>query len=110
MRRELAEARTLAETKAGEIAIIRSKQARMAEEYDRQLAALRKAMADRETTHKEAVDAAMSEGKMLATENLNGRQIRNTITTARQIALFRKVPLGYSHFEQTIRIANDFEA
>lgn len=42
----------------------------MAEEYDRQLAALRKAMADRETTHKEAVDAAMSEGKMLATENL----------------------------------------
>jgi hypothetical protein len=70
MRRELAEARTLAETKAGEIAIIRSKQARMAEEYDRQLAALRKAMVDRETTHKEAVDAAMSEGKMLATENL----------------------------------------
>ncbi|GLI72393.1 hypothetical protein PoHVEF18_000565 [Penicillium ochrochloron] len=70
MRRELAEARTLAETKAGEIAIIRSKQARMAEEYDRQLVALRKAMADRETTHKEAVDAAMSEGKMLATENL----------------------------------------
>ncbi|KAJ5364520.1 uncharacterized protein N7496_010233 [Penicillium cataractarum] len=70
MRRELAEARMLAETKAGEIAIIRSKQARMAEEYDRQLAALRKAMVDRETTHKEAVDAAMSEGKMLATENL----------------------------------------
>lgn len=60
----------MAETKAGEIAIIRSKQARMTEEYDRQLAALRKAMADRETTHKEAVDAAMSEGKMLATENL----------------------------------------
>ncbi|KAJ5477324.1 hypothetical protein N7539_007468 [Penicillium diatomitis] len=70
MRRELAEARAQAETKAGEIAIIRSKQSRMAEEYDRQLAALRKAMADQENTHKEAVDAAMSEGKMLATENL----------------------------------------
>ncbi|KAJ5169016.1 uncharacterized protein N7482_004610 [Penicillium canariense] len=70
MRRELTEAKTMAETKAGEIAIIRSKQTRMVEEYDRQLAALRKAMADRETTHKEAVDAAMSEGKMLATENL----------------------------------------
>ncbi|KAI2788443.1 hypothetical protein POX_e06459 [Penicillium oxalicum] len=70
MRRELAEAKAQAETKAGEIAIIRSKQNRMAEEYDRQLAALRQAMADQETTHREAVDAAMSEGKMLATENL----------------------------------------
>lgn len=70
MRRELNEAKALAETKAGEIAIIRSKQSRMAEEYDRQLAALRKSMADQVTEHKEAVEAAMSEGKMLATENI----------------------------------------
>lgn len=70
MRHELAEAKILAETKAGEIAIIRSKQARMAEEYDRQLTALRKAMADEATKHKEEVETAMSEGKMLATENI----------------------------------------
>lgn len=70
MRRQLAEAKTLAETKAGEIAIIRSKQTRMVEEYDRQLAALRKTMADEATKHREEVEAAMSEGKMLATENI----------------------------------------
>ncbi|KAJ5126125.1 hypothetical protein N7448_005437 [Penicillium atrosanguineum] len=70
MRRELAEAKMLAETKAGEIAIIRSKQTRMAEEYDRQLVALRKTMTDEATKHREEVEAAMSEGKMLATENI----------------------------------------
>lgn len=70
MRRELTEAKTLAETKAGEIAIIRSKQTRMIEEYDRQLAALRKAMVDEVAKHKEEVEAAMSKGKMLATENI----------------------------------------
>ncbi|KAJ5584171.1 uncharacterized protein N7459_003971 [Penicillium hispanicum] len=70
MRRELAEARMQVETKAGEIAIIRSKQTRTIHEYDRQLAALRKTMADEATKHKEEVQAAMSEGKMLATENI----------------------------------------
>lgn len=70
MRRQLAEAKALAETKAGEIAIIRSKQNRMVEEYDRQLAALRKSMADEATKHREEVEAAMAEGKMLATENV----------------------------------------
>jgi hypothetical protein len=70
LRRELAEAKMLAETKAGEIAIIRSKQTRMAEEYDRQLVALRKSMTEEATKHREEVEAAMSEGKMLATENI----------------------------------------
>lgn len=70
MRRELAEAKMLAETKSGEIAIIRSKQARMAEEYDRQLSSLRNSMADEANKHKEEVETAMSEGKMLATENI----------------------------------------
>ncbi|KAJ5738080.1 hypothetical protein N7493_001235 [Penicillium malachiteum] len=70
MRRELNEAKAQVETKAGEIAIIRSKQNRMIEEYDRKMAALRKAMTDQATEHKEAVEAAMSEGKMLATENI----------------------------------------
>ncbi|KAJ5090282.1 hypothetical protein N7532_008966 [Penicillium argentinense] len=69
MRRELAEAQALAETKAGEIAIIRSKQTSMTRDYDRQLAALRKAMADEIAKHKVEVEAAMSEGRKLAAEN-----------------------------------------
>lgn len=70
MRRQLAEAKSLAVTKAGEIAIIRSKQSRMTEEYDRQLAALRKTMADEAAKHREEVEAATAQGKMLATENI----------------------------------------
>jgi hypothetical protein len=46
---------------------------------------------------------------VLAKEELNGRQIRNAITTARQLARFRGQPLGYAHLSQTIRIANEFE-
>ena len=70
MRRELAEARMQVEMKAGEIAILRSKQTRTISDYDRQLAALRKTIADESTRHKEELQAAMSEGKMLATENI----------------------------------------
>ncbi|EAW08034.1 putative DNA repair protein Rad26 [Aspergillus clavatus NRRL 1] len=66
---ELATARSLAETKAGEIAIIRSNQAKLVENYDRQLAALRKAMAEEAAKHREEVEAARAEGKLLATEN-----------------------------------------
>ncbi|KAL8366108.1 hypothetical protein RB595_004739 [Gaeumannomyces hyphopodioides] len=47
---------------------------------------------------------------ILAKESLNGRQIRNAITTARQLARFRNKPLGYAHLSQTIHIANEFEA
>ncbi|ETS73988.1 hypothetical protein PFICI_13854 [Pestalotiopsis fici W106-1] len=46
---------------------------------------------------------------VLAKEELNGRQIRNAITTARQLARFRGQPLGFAHLAQTIRIANEFE-
>ncbi|KAJ5562224.1 hypothetical protein N7461_000985 [Penicillium sp. DV-2018c] len=70
MMQELAEARIQLETKAGEIAIIRKKQATTTEEHNRQLAALRKTMADEITRHKQEVDAARSEGKVLATENV----------------------------------------
>ncbi|KAJ5414330.1 hypothetical protein N7509_000957 [Penicillium cosmopolitanum] len=69
IRRELGEAQALAETKAGEIAIIRSKQVSIVRDYDRQLAALRKAMADEVAKHKVEVEAALSEGRKLATEN-----------------------------------------
>ncbi|KAJ5093353.1 hypothetical protein N7456_009214 [Penicillium angulare] len=70
IRRELAEARIQVETKAGEIAIIRSKQNKVAEDHERQMEALRQTIADQVTEHKQAVEAAISEGKMLATENI----------------------------------------
>ncbi|KAL4898313.1 hypothetical protein BDV59DRAFT_166632 [Aspergillus ambiguus] len=66
---DLAAAKSMAETKAGEIAIIRSNQAKLIENYDRQLAALRKSIAEEAARHKEEVEAARTEGKMLKTEN-----------------------------------------
>jgi hypothetical protein len=69
MTEELAAAKSLAETKAGETAIIRANQAKLVEHYDRQLAALRKAIAEETAKHKEEVEAARAEGKLLATEN-----------------------------------------
>ncbi|KAJ5164641.1 uncharacterized protein N7500_006471 [Penicillium coprophilum] len=67
---ELAEARMQLETKAGEISIIRRKQTTMTQDYDRQIAALRKSMAEEVARHKQEIDAAVSEGKVLATENV----------------------------------------
>ncbi|KAK4206269.1 Fidgetin-like protein 1 [Rhypophila decipiens] len=46
---------------------------------------------------------------VLAKEKLNGRQIRNAITSARQLARFRNKPLGYAHLQQTIGVVNEFE-
>lgn len=69
MESELANAKSMAETKTGEIAIIRSNQAKMIGDYERQLSNLRKAMAEELAKHKEEVEAAREEGKMLATEN-----------------------------------------
>jgi SpoVK/Ycf46/Vps4 family AAA+-type ATPase len=45
----------------------------------------------------------------LARDKLNGRQIRNLVWTAGQLAKFKKERLEYSHFEQVIEIANEFE-
>ncbi|KAH8664768.1 P-loop containing nucleoside triphosphate hydrolase protein [Ilyonectria robusta] len=47
---------------------------------------------------------------VLAKEKLNGRQIRNAITAARQLARFRNKPLGYTHLDQTIRVVDEFES
>ncbi|KKK26759.1 hypothetical protein ARAM_000392 [Aspergillus rambellii] len=69
MESELAAAKSAAETKAGEIAIIRSNQTKIMEDYERQLASLRKTIADEAARHKEEAEAARAEGKMLATEN-----------------------------------------
>ncbi|KAL3477927.1 hypothetical protein BJX99DRAFT_225109 [Aspergillus californicus] len=70
MESDLAAAKTMAETKAGEIAIIRSKQAKLAEDHDRQLLALRKSAAEEMAAYKEATNAALAENKKLATENV----------------------------------------
>ncbi|KAJ5319223.1 uncharacterized protein N7506_011927 [Penicillium brevicompactum] len=70
MMRELADAKLQLETKNGEISIIRRKQTTITQGHDQQLAALRKSMADEMAKHKQEVEAAMSEGKQLATENV----------------------------------------
>lgn len=46
---------------------------------------------------------------ILARHTLNGRQIRNTINTARQLATFRGQVLQYSHIDQAVRVVNEFE-
>ena len=45
----------------------------------------------------------------LATHDINGRQIRNTINTARQLAWYKKEKLMYSHFDLALDVANEFE-
>ncbi|KAH7131854.1 AAA family ATPase [Dendryphion nanum] len=47
--------------------------------------------------------------RTLATDALNGRQIRNTINTARQLARFKEEILKYEHINKAIRVANEFE-
>ncbi|OCL11062.1 P-loop containing nucleoside triphosphate hydrolase protein [Glonium stellatum] len=44
----------------------------------------------------------------LADQEMNGRQIRNALTTARQLALFKKQTLDWEHLEQAIKTARDF--
>ncbi|KAH6957289.1 hypothetical protein DER45DRAFT_569611 [Fusarium avenaceum] len=45
----------------------------------------------------------------LAKPALNGREIRNTISTARQLATFRKQKLAYEHLEACIAESHKFE-
>ena len=40
---------------------------------------------------------------------MNGRQIRNAVTTARQLARFRKEKLNYEHLKQAISVSQKFE-
>ena len=39
---------------------------------------------------------------------MNGRQIRNALTTARQLALFKQVAMEWDHVQRAIRSAADF--
>jgi len=45
----------------------------------------------------------------LAQQPMNGRQIRNAVTTARQLARFRKAKLNYAHLKQAIGVSQKFE-
>ncbi|CAI6336217.1 unnamed protein product [Periconia digitata] len=47
--------------------------------------------------------------KHLAKYEMNGRQIRNAITTARQLALFRKEDLNMDHLEHSIKVSGKFD-
>ena len=47
--------------------------------------------------------------KTLGREAMNGRQIRNVINTARQLARYRKEALAYSHIYQALEVAREFE-
>ena len=46
----------------------------------------------------------------LAGNELNGRQIRNMLTTARQLAIFRNERLDWEHLEQALSVSSDFNA
>ncbi|KXH32881.1 ATPase [Colletotrichum simmondsii] len=45
----------------------------------------------------------------LAAANLNGREIRNALSTARQLAVHRKQPLGYQHVRRVIEETGKFD-
>jgi hypothetical protein len=45
----------------------------------------------------------------LAKTELNGREIRNAVSTARQLAMFRREPMGYNHLRIVIAEAEKFE-
>ena len=44
----------------------------------------------------------------LAGKEMNGRQIRNVLTTARQLAIFRDERLNWKHLEQGLSVSSDF--
>jgi SpoVK/Ycf46/Vps4 family AAA+-type ATPase len=44
----------------------------------------------------------------LAGRELNGRQIRNILTTARQLAIYRNERLDWKHLEQALAVSSDF--
>ncbi|KAK5625849.1 hypothetical protein RRF57_001565 [Xylaria bambusicola] len=46
----------------------------------------------------------------MAERNLNGREIRNAISTARQLAMYKREPMGYKHLERVIKETSKFEA
>lgn len=45
----------------------------------------------------------------LSERNLNGREIRNAISTARQLAMYKGEPMKYNHLERVIKETSKFE-
>ncbi|KAF9773311.1 hypothetical protein IL306_008916 [Fusarium sp. DS 682] len=55
------------------------------------------------------VDEMLGKLNELAEANLNGRQIRNAVSTARQLARYQKEPLSYKHLTVVINEAKKFD-
>jgi SpoVK/Ycf46/Vps4 family AAA+-type ATPase len=63
----------------------------------------------RETNINAKTDELKNKIDVLARHKLNGREIRNTVKTAMQLAHYRKESLEYSHFQRVIEVADEFE-
>ncbi|KAG6354986.1 hypothetical protein INS49_004067 [Diaporthe citri] len=50
-----------------------------------------------------------NEIEVLAKAELNGRQIRNAISTARELATYQREPMGYEHLKTVIKEAEKFD-
>ena len=59
---------------------------------------------------KEEVDFAGIERRIeeLSDLEMNGRQIRNVLTTARQLAMYKMVTMEWEHVQKAVRSAADF--
>ncbi|KAL7911733.1 P-loop containing nucleoside triphosphate hydrolase protein [Trichoderma velutinum] len=55
------------------------------------------------------IDEIRGKVEELANEDMNGRQIRNTISTARQLAMYQQKRLGYEHIQAVISEAKKFD-
>lgn len=58
---------------------------------------------------KAKVDDLRKRVDLLSRSKLNGRQIRNTVKTAMQLAHFRGETLDYTHFQRVLEVADEFE-
>jgi len=45
----------------------------------------------------------------LSGHNMNGRQIRNAVTTARQLAVHKQEKMSFKHLNHVIKVAQKFE-
>ncbi|KAK1142927.1 hypothetical protein N8T08_007168 [Aspergillus melleus] len=65
---------------------------------------------DLNKTHPDVnIDDLRSHIQELSAVELNGRQIRNTVSTSLQLAQFCQTPLNYEHFKQVIGVTEEFE-
>lgn len=44
----------------------------------------------------------------LADHNMNGREIRNALATARQLALYKRQPLAWEHLDHALKTVGEF--